>query len=63
MYKQLVRDLFMKMNLQKWLKLLWEIEVERKVRKTHRNSVVRYKKIWNLVITDNYCNDAKTYKE
>ena len=34
-----------------------------KSRKSHRNSVVRYTNIWDLVILDSYCNDAKNHVE
>ena len=45
---------FMKINLQKWLKLLEEIKVDGKGRKLHRKrkSMVSYKRIWNLVVKE-----------
>ena len=48
----LVKHFFIKMNLEKLLKLLWKIEVERNSGKLHRNCVVRYKKMEFSVLTD-----------
>ena len=61
-YVQLVsNDLFMKLNLEKWLKMLKEIEVKRKGRKSHRNSVVIHTEMEFSDKTDSYCNDTRTH--